>query len=123
MSDLTSDFRTSMSTFDSEAGALREIDLAAQHHGRTNDVVGMPPVVHLNTECMRSKHMFNPVEMSALTSQISFQPHRRATSCLRQSRQQRNFRITKYLYDAPPQVPVKRTLKTSSALILDHSIN
>lgn len=69
LSDLTSDFRMPMSTLDSQAAALREIDLALQHHDRTNDIVGLPPVVQLNTEYMRFKHMFDPVDIRAFTSQ------------------------------------------------------
>lgn len=54
-----------MSDFDIDNAALREIDLALQHHGRTNDVVGLPPVIHLDTECLRFKHMFDPAQMRA----------------------------------------------------------
>ena len=58
-----------MSDFEADNAALREIDLGLQHHGRTNDVVGLPPVIHLDTEYLRFKHMFDPTQMRAFADE------------------------------------------------------
>ena len=49
--------------------ALREIDLGLQHHGRTNEIVGLPAVIHLDTEYLRFKHMFDPAQMRAYVAE------------------------------------------------------
>ena len=67
--DFTEDLRLSMSEFDATAAALREIDLALQHHGRTNKSVGPPPVIHLNTEYLRFQDMFYPNQMRAFVDE------------------------------------------------------
>lgn len=53
----------SMSDDHAAVAALREIDLALQHHGRTNEIVGQPSVTHLDSECLRFKHQFDPAAM------------------------------------------------------------
>lgn len=66
-SNFTEDLRMSMSDAVASVTALREIDLALQHHGRTNDAVGLPSVIHLDTEYLRFKHQFDTSDMQQYT--------------------------------------------------------
>lgn len=67
--DFTEGLRVVISEHDAIAAALREIDLALQHHGRTNESVGLPPVMHLNVEYLRLKHIFDPNAMRAFVEE------------------------------------------------------
>lgn len=69
MSDFTHDLRMTLSDDDAVTAAFREIDLSLQYHGRTNHIVGLPTVVHLDTEYTRFKGMFKPVDMAAFAGE------------------------------------------------------
>lgn len=57
---LIEDFLHALNTDDAIEAALREIDLKLKLHGKSNEQVNLPPVVHAQTEFERMRDAFNP---------------------------------------------------------------